>query len=94
MEEVYTKIDKDYLKFFNMGYALSKETGLNVEALNKLKPEQLKKMKMDKNRLVFIKDGMKQYAKDLDQNIVVKVNRENDINKTIDKSYKGGGLER
>lgn len=94
MEEVYTKIDKDYLKFFNMGYALSKETGLNVEALNKLKPEQLKKMKMDKNRLVFIKDGMKQYAKDLDQNIEVKVNRENDINKTIDKSYKGGGLER
>lgn len=94
MEEVYTKIDKDYLKFFNMGYALSKETGLNVEALNKLKPEQLKKMKMDKNRLVFIKDGMKQYAKDLNQNIVVKVNRENDFNKIIDKSYKGGGLER
>lgn len=94
MEEVYTKIDKDYLKFFNMGYALSKDTGLKTENLDKLKPEQLKKMKLDKNRLVFIKDGMKQFAKDVEHNLARKVNHEKGVGKIIDSPYKGGGLER
>ncbi len=94
MEEVYTKIDKDYLKAFNIGYAISKDTGLKVENLEKLKPELLKKMRISKNRLAFIKDGMKQFAKDLEQNMVIKVNYERGLNKTINESFKGGGLER
>lgn len=94
MEEVYNKIDKDYLKAFNIGYAMSKDTGLKLENLDKLKPELLKKMRISKNRLTFIKDGMKQFAKDLEQNMVRKVNHEKGINRTINEPFKGGGLER
>lgn len=94
MEEVYNKIDKDYLKAFNIGYALSKDTGLKVENLEKLKPELLNKMRTSKNRLTFIKDGMKQFAKDLEKNLVRNINNEKSINKTINEHFKGGGLER
>ncbi len=94
MEEVYNKIDKDYLKAFNIGYALSKDTGLKVENLDKLKPELFRKRRTSKNRLTFIKDGMKQFAKDLEQNLVRNVNKENSINTAINEPFKGGGLER
>ena len=76
MEEVYNKLDKNYLKSFNLGYEISKEIGLKAKTLDKLKPEQLEKLSIDKNHLSVIKLGMKQYEKDLEQNLIKKVNKE------------------
>jgi len=64
MEEEYLTLDKDYLKAFNAGYTLSQETSLNAETLDKLNPEQLAKLNINKSRLETIKQGMKQHAKD------------------------------
>ncbi len=75
MKEVYTKLDKEYLKAFNLGYEISKETGLKAKTLDKLKPEQLETMSIDKNQLSVIKFGMKQYEKDLGQNLNKEVNK-------------------
>ena len=63
MEE-YLTVDKDYLKAFNQGYALAKETGLKSELLDKLKPERLDKFNINKSRLNVIKLGMQQYEFD------------------------------
>jgi len=63
MEE-YLTVDKDYLKAFNQGYALAKETGLKSDLLDNLNPERLDKLKVNKNRLNVIKLGMQQYEFD------------------------------
>lgn len=63
MEE-YLNVDKDYLRAFNQGYALAKETGLKSELLDKLKAERLDKLNINKSRLNVIKLGMQQYEFD------------------------------
>tara|TARA_R110002096_G_scaffold65852_1_gene160196 strand:- start:35 stop:391 length:357 start_codon:yes stop_codon:yes gene_type:complete len=67
MEEDYLTLDKEYLEAFNIGYTLSKETGLRAETIDKLKPEQLAKLNIGNNRLEVIKQGMKQYTKDIEK---------------------------
>jgi len=63
MEE-YLTVDKEYLKAYNQGYTLAKETGLKSELLDKLKSEKLEKLHINKSRLSIIKLGMQQYEKD------------------------------
>ena len=63
MEE-YLTVDKDYLRAFNQGYALAKETGLKSELLENLKAERLDKLNINKSRLNVIKLGMQQYEFD------------------------------
>jgi len=63
MEE-YLTVDKDYLKAFNQGYALAKETGLKSDLLDKLKSERLDALNVNKSRLNVIKLGMQQYEAD------------------------------
>ncbi|WP_299765197.1 hypothetical protein [uncultured Dokdonia sp.] len=63
MEE-YLTVDKDYLRAFNQGYTLAKETGLKSELLENLKEEKLDALKINKSRLNVIKLGMQQYEFD------------------------------
>src|SRR5690606_25037522 len=55
-----TKVDKEYKEAFNQGYELSKELGL--------KPDILKDIHAGNNRIQAMKEGMEQYAKDIELN--------------------------
>ena len=82
MEEEKLTLDKEYLEAFNIGYSLSKETGLRAENLHKLKPEFLEKMGISKNRIDAIKQGMQQFIKEKER--VQEKNKSNKVSKSRD----------
>lgn len=52
-----TKVDKDYLEAFNLGYELAKELSLKSPMFEDLNSEN--------NRLTAMQEGMEQYTKEI-----------------------------
>ncbi|MEP0263994.1 hypothetical protein [Dokdonia sp.] len=75
MEE-YLTVDKEYLKIYNQGYELAKETGLKSDILEKLNAQALDRLQVNKSRLSVIKAGMKQYQKDQELEKAQKLQKE------------------
>lgn len=73
-----TKVDKDYIEAFNQGYEVAKELGL--------KPNALSGINAGNNRIQAMKDGMKQYDRELTQEKGKDVIPPFDMN-SLDNSY-------
>lgn len=91
MEEEYLTVDKEYLRAFNQGYVLAKETGLKSDLLDKLKSERLDKLYINKSRLTVIKLGMQQYEKDKALELAKEQEKSKQQEKKRDDRSKGRG---